>query len=391
MKMTISSNAAGVSQWQQHLMNNYGTPQVTLTRGEGAYVWDADGNKYLDLLAGIAVNALGHQHPAIVEAVTKQINTLSHVSNFYATEPTLALADRLIELSGHDGRVLFCNSGAEANEAALKISRRTGKTKIISTHGGFHGRTFGALSVTGQPGKQTPFLPLVPGVEFVEFGNAQALRDAIDDQTAAVIVEPIQGEGGVIVPPADYLAQVRAITAAAGALFILDEVQTGVGRLGSWFAFQQAGVLPDVVTLAKGLGGGLPLGATIAFGAAGDLFEPGQHGTTFGGNPICTAAGLAVIDTIAKEGLLSHVSTVGKNLTTDLEAIDGVKGVRGEGLLLGVILDEPGAAAFAANAKSAGFLVNAVQPDVIRLAPPLILTQEQATDFVTAVPDLLEK
>ncbi|MEV8436882.1 acetylornithine transaminase [Actinosynnema sp. NPDC051121] len=379
--------------WQAAMMNNYGTPGLTLVRGEGAHVWDADGNRYLDLLTGIAVNALGHAHPAIVAAVTEQIGKLTHTSNLYINEPALALAERLLDLSGvdGDGRVLFCNSGAEANEAAFKLSRRTGRTKVVATDGGFHGRTMGALALTGQPAKRTPFEPLVPGVVHVPFGDVAALEAAIDDETAAFVVEPIQGENGVVVPPEGYLQAARRITAEHGALLVLDEVQTGVGRLGTWFAFHQAGVVPDVFTLAKGLGGGLPLGACIAVGPAKDLFEPGQHGTTFGGNPVCCAAALAVLDTIAADGLLEHTAAVGKEIATGVEALDHplISGVRGAGLLLGITLREAVSAKAAAAAQQAGYLINPIQPDVIRLAPPLVLEEADAHRLVADLPSFL--
>ncbi|MET1073948.1 MAG: acetylornithine transaminase [Umezawaea sp.] len=379
--------------WEAAMMNNYGTPRVTLERGEGAYVWDTDGKRYLDLVSGIAVNALGHAHPAIVAAVTAQIGKLSHTSNLFINRTALALAERLLDLSGVDGgKVLFCNSGAEANETAFKISRRTGRTKVVATDGGFHGRTMGALALTGQPPKRTPFEPLVPGVAHIPFGDVAALEAAIDDETAAFIVEPIQGENGVVVPPAGYLQAARAITAEHGALLILDEVQTGVGRLGTWFAFQQAGIVPDVFTLAKGLGGGLPLGACIAVGAAADLLEPGQHGTTFGGNPVCCAAALAVLDTIASDGLLEHASSVGKEIATGIEALNHplVSGVRGAGLLIGVTLREAVSAKAAAAAQEAGYLINPIQPDVIRLAPPLVLDETDAHRLVADLPTFLE-
>ncbi|MCS7483999.1 acetylornithine transaminase [Umezawaea endophytica] len=380
--------------WQAAMMNNYGTPQITLDRGEGAFVWDTDGNRYLDLLSGIAVNALGHAHPAIVAAVTEQIGKLSHTSNFYINQPSLALAERLLELSGVDGggRVLFCNSGAEANETAFKISRRTGRTKVVATDGGFHGRTMGALALTGQPPKRTPFEPLVPGVTHIPFGDVAALEAAVDDETAAFFVEPIQGENGVVVPPAGYLQAAREITSAHGALLVLDEVQTGIGRLGTWFAFQQAGVVPDVFTLAKGLGGGLPLGACVAVGDTAALLEPGQHGTTFGGNPVSCAAALAVLDTIVSEGLLEHASTLGKEIATGIEALNHplVSGVRGAGLLLGITLREAVSAKAAAAAQRAGYLINAVQPDVIRLAPPLVLDETDALRLVADFPTFLE-
>jgi acetylornithine aminotransferase len=380
--------------WQAAMMNNYGTPAMALERGEGAYVWDAEGNRYLDLLTGIAVNALGHAHPAVVAAVTEQIGKIGHTSNLYINHPALELAERLLDLSGvdGDGRVLFCNSGAEANEAALKLSRRTGRTKVVATEGGFHGRTMGALSLTGQPGKREPFEPLVPGVVHIPFGDVAALEAAIDDETAAFVVEPIQGENGVVVPPEGYLQAARAITAEHGALLVLDEVQTGIGRLGTWFAFQQVGIVPDVVTLAKGLGGGLPLGACLAIGDAAHLFEPGHHGTTFGGNPVCCAAALAVLNTIASDGLLEHASAVGKEIAAGVEELNHplISGVRGAGLLLGVTLREAVSAKAAAAAQQAGYLVNPIQPDVIRLAPPLVLDHADAHRFVTDLPSFLD-
>ncbi|MFI6102411.1 acetylornithine transaminase [Lentzea sp. NPDC051213] len=375
------------------MMDNYGTPALALARGEGAHVWDTEGNRYLDLLTGIAVNALGHAHPKIIEAVTRQISTIGHTSNLYVNEPALQLAERLLDLSGVPGKVFFCNSGAEANEAALKMSRRTGRTKIVACTGGFHGRTMGALSLTGQPGKKTPFEPLVPGVSHIPFGDVAALEAAVDDDTAAFIVEPIQGEQGVVMPPEGYLQEARRITSEHGALLILDEVQTGIGRLGTWFAFQQAGIVPDVMTLAKGIGGGLPLGATIGFGAAADLFQPGHHGTTFGGNPVCCAAALAVLDTIAAEGLLEHASSVGKEIAAGVEALHhpAISGVRGAGLLLGIMLREAVSAKAAAAAQKAGYLINPIQPDVIRLAPPLILDESDAQAFVAALPTFFEE
>ncbi|MFI9011618.1 acetylornithine transaminase [Actinosynnema sp. NPDC053489] len=379
--------------WQAAMMNNYGTPGLTLTRGEGAHVWDADGNRYLDLLTGIAVNALGHAHPAIVAAVTEQIGRIAHTSNLYINEPALRLAERLLDLAGvdGDGRVLFCNSGAEANEAAFKLSRRTGRTKVVSTEGGFHGRTMGALALTGQPAKREPFEPLVPGVVHIPYGDVEALEAAVDDETAAFVVEPVQGENGVVVPPEGYLEAARRITAEHGALLVLDEVQTGVGRLGTWFAFQRVGVVPDVITLAKGLGGGLPLGACIAIGPAKDLFQPGQHGTTFGGNPVCCAAALAVLDTIAADGLLEHTAAVGKEIAAGVEALDHplISGVRGAGLLLGITLREAVSAKAAAAAQQAGYLINPVQPDVLRLAPPLVLDEADAHRLVADLPSFL--
>ncbi len=378
--------------WQAAMMDNYGTPPLTLVRGEGAQVWDSDGRRYLDLLGGIAVNALGHAHPAVVEAVTRQIATLGHTSNLYITEPPVALAERLIELLGQPGRVLFCNSGAEANEAAFKMARRTGRPKIIAAENAFHGRTMGALALTGQQSKKTPFEPMTPGVSHVPFGDVAALAAAVDADTAAVFLEPIMGEAGAVTPPEGYLAAAREITTQHGTLLVLDEVQTGIGRTGAWFAHQTAGVVPDVVTLAKGLGGGLPIGACIGLGAAGALLQPGQHGTTFGGNPVCAAAALAVLDTIASEGLLEHVALVGKGIAAGVEELGHplIRGVDGAGLLIGILLADPVSAAVAAHARDAGFLVNNAVPDRIRLAPPLVLTQEQAGEFLSALPAILD-
>jgi acetylornithine aminotransferase len=378
--------------WQAAMMDNYGTPPLTLVRGEGAEVWDADGNRYLDLVAGIAVNALGHAHPAVIEAVTRQMQTLGHTSNLYITEPPLELAEKLLELIDRPGRVVFCNSGAEANEAAFKMARRTGRPKIIAAANSFHGRTMGALALTGQEPKRTPFYPMTPGVEHIPFGDVAALEAAVDADTAAVFLEPILGEAGAINPPEGYLQAARQITAESGALLVLDEVQTGIGRTGSWFAFQQAGVVPDVVTLAKGLAGGLPIGACIGLDAAGDLLQPGQHGTTFGGNPVCAAAALAVLRTIAEDRLLDHVTQVGKEVATAVEGLGHplVTDVSGAGLLIGIGLRKPVSTAVAAAARAGGFLVNNAVPDRVRLVPPLVLTEAQAREFLAAFPKFLD-
>ncbi|KUN36962.1 acetylornithine aminotransferase [Streptomyces longwoodensis] len=387
------SNEELTTRWQGALMNNYGTPRLPLVRGAGTRVWDAEDRTYLDFVGGIATNALGHAHPAIVQAVSTQIASLGHISNFFMAEPTVALAERLLHLFGRDGRVFFCNSGAEANEAAFKIGRLTGRTHMVATQGGFHGRTMGALALTGQPAKQTPFLPLPGDVTHVPYGDAQALAAAVTEETALVVIEPIQGENGVVVPPAGYLKAARAITAATGALLVLDEVQTGVGRTGSWFAYQaHEGVLPDVVTLAKQLGGGLPLGATVAFGRAAELLQPGQHGTTFGGNPVACAAGLAVLDTIASEGLLENVKRQGERLREGIEALDHrlIDHVRGAGLLLGIVLTEPLAPQVQQAAQEAGFLVNAPAADVVRLMPPLNLGDDEVEALLRALPGILD-
>jgi acetylornithine aminotransferase len=381
-----------VDRWRLSMMDNYGTPPLALVRGEGAVVWDDAGRSYVDLLGGIAVNALGHAHPAVVAAVSKQIATLGHVSNLYVAEPPVAVAELLLALVGRPGRVFLCNSGAEASEAAFKLSRRTGRGHVVAAQGGFHGRTMGALALTGQPAKADPFRPLPGDVTHVPYGDVDALSGAVTEHTAMVILEPIQGEQGVVVPPNGYLAAAREITARHGALLALDEVQTGIGRTGHWFAHQADGVEPDIVTLAKGLGGGLPIGACLAFGRAADLFGPGSHGTTFGGNPVSCAAALAVLGTISAEGLLDHVKRIGERLRRGIEALNlpVVSHVRGAGLLLGIVLTAPVSGAVAKAAREAGFLVNPIQPDVVRLAPPLILTAEQADAFLAALPSIVD-
>lgn len=375
------------------MMNNYGTPPLALATGDGAVVTDTDGKSYLDLLGGIAVNLLGHRHPAVIEAVTAQLNTLGHTSNLYATEPGIALAEALVGHLGHPARAFFCNSGTEANEVAFKISRLTGRTKVVAAEGGFHGRTMGSLALTGQPAKRAPFEPLPGEVSFVPYGDAEALEAAVTDETAAVFLEPIMGEGGVVVPPPGYLAKAREITAAHDALLVLDEVQTGVGRTGTFYAHQHDGITPDIVTLAKGLGGGLPIGACLAIGATGDLLTPGLHGSTFGGNPVCTAAALAVLKTLAADDLVAKADVLGKTISHGVEELHHplVSHVRGKGLLLGIVLSAEKAKAVEAAAREAGFLVNAAAPDVVRLAPPLIITETQIDEFLTALPAVLDK
>jgi acetylornithine aminotransferase len=379
--------------WQASLMDNYGTPRVPLVRGEGATFWDADGKAYTDFVGGIAVNALGTAHPAVVEAVGRQIASLGHVSNLFVAEPPVALAERLLQLFGRRGRVFFANSGAEANEAAFKIGRLTGRTRMVATEGAFHGRTMGSLALTGQPKKRQAFEPLPGEVTFVPYGDEGALRAAVDTDTALVILEPIQGENGVVVPPPGYLRAAREITAATGTLLVLDEVQTGIGRTGHWFECQAQGVEPDVVTLAKGLGGGLPLGATVAFGPAADLLTPGAHGSTFGGNPVACAAALAVLDTIAADGLLDHVKRQGEKLRQGIEALQHplVDHVRGAGLLIGIVLTEPLSARVQQAAQDAGFLVNAAVPDTVRLAPPLIVGDAETDALLRALPGVLDQ
>ncbi len=380
--------------WSSVMMNNYGTPALALAGGDGAVVTDVDGKSYLDLLGGIAVNILGHAHPAIVDAVTRQLSTLGHTSNLYVTEPGIALAEALVALLHADeqARVFFCNSGAEANEAAFKLSRLTGRTNIVAAQGAFHGRTLAALALTGQPAKQAPFAPLPGDVSHVPYGDVDALAAAVGGDTAAVFLEPIMGESGVVVPPDGYLVAAREITARHGALLVLDEVQTGMGRTGAFFAHQHDGITPDVVTLAKGLGGGLPIGACLAVGPAAELLSPGLHGSTFGGNPVCAAAALAVLRVLAAGDLVRRAGVLGKALHHDIESLGHplIDHVRGRGLLCAVVLSAARAKQVEAAARDAGFLVNAPADDVIRLAPPLIVTEQQLDTFVAALPGILD-
>ena len=386
--MTRPDPSAGLlERHQQALMGTFGVPRLALVRGEGSHVWDTDGNRYLDLLGGIAVTALGHGHPTLVEAVTRQLQTLGHVSNFFATEPQVRLAERLLSLAGREGRVFLTSSGTEANEAALKLTRRTGRTRLVAAEGAFHGRTMGALALTSKAAYREPFEPLPGDVTFVPYGDAAALAAAVDERTAAVVLEPLQGEAGVVVPPPGYLDAARRICADHGALLWIDEVQTGMGRTGEWFGHRPE-VRPDVVTLAKGLGGGIPVGACLAFGDAGALLGPGNHGTTFGGNPVACAAALAVIDTIEDEGLLPLVRAVGAQLREGL-VHPHVTDVRGEGLLVGLTLDRPVAAAVVRVSQARGFIVNDCTPDRVRLAPALVLTEEEAAGFLAAWPGIL--
>ena len=372
-----------MKRWQKSIQDNYGTPTTELVSGKGSVVTDANGNTYLDFLAGIATNVLGHAHPAIVKAVGKQISTLGHVSNFYAHPNVLELAEKLQKLAGDKtARVFFCNSGAEANEAALKLSRKTGKYKVVATQEAFHGRTMGALSLTGQPSKRNPFKPLIKGIKHVPFGDSAAMKRAITKKTAMVIVEPIMGEAGVIVPPADYLRNLRQYCDDNDVLLVFDCVQTGMGRTGDWFGYEYSGIKPDVITLAKGLGGGLPLGAMIALGAASKLFVAGDHGSTFGGNPVATAAALAVISSIEKEKTLSHVDEVSEYLLAELALIPGVSEVRGAGLLIGLTLDAPIAKTLTKKCQDLGALINAPGESTIRLAPALNVSMKQAEKFV---------
>jgi acetylornithine/N-succinyldiaminopimelate aminotransferase len=377
------------------IMPNYGLPPVALVRGQGCQVWDADGREYLDLIGGIAVSSLGHAHPAIVEAVTRQAATLAHTSNLFLHEPEVELAERLLGLLDAEGRVFFANSGTEANEAALKVVRRRqgGRTAIVAAENGFHGRTMGALALTGKASIREPFGPFGLEVRFVPYGDAEALAEAVTAEVAAVFLEPAQGEAGVLPAPEGYLRAAREACDAAGALLVLDEIQSGIGRAGAWFAHQHEGVRPDVLTLAKGLGGGLPIGACVGLGECGTALGKGDHGSTFGGNPVACAAALAVLDTIAADGLLGHAARVGAQLSRDISGLEHplLAGVRGRGLWLAILLAGPVAPRVESACQAAGFLVNAVQPDAIRLAPPLILNGAQAGRFASALPSILDQ
>ena len=384
------------ARFEAALMPNYGVPPLALARGEGCRVWDTDGNAYLDLIGGIATSSLGHAHPALVAAVTAQVSTLAHTSNLFVHEPEVLLAERLLALLGAEGRVFFANSGTEANEAAYKLVRRhagPGRAYVVAAEGGFHGRTMGALALTGKPAIRDPFGPYAVDVRFVPYGDEEALRAAVTGECAAVFLEPTQGEGGIVPAPAGYLAAVRRVCDDTGAALVLDEIQSGIGRTGVWFQHQREGVRPDVITLAKGLGGGLPIGACVGLGPYATAFAKGDHGSTFGGNPVACAAALAVLETIEKEGLLANATAVGDLLGDGVAAVDHplLAGVRGDGLWRALALTEPRAADVEAAARDAGFLVNAVRPDAIRLAPPLIITPDEARSFVTALPEILGK
>lgn len=383
---------AALDRYANSVMATFGKPLRVLTKGQGSYVWDADGNRYLDLLGGIAVNALGHADPEWVAAITAQASTLAHASNFFATEPQIALAERLLDICGapEGSRVFLCNSGTEANEAAFKMSRRTGRTRILALENSFHGRSTGALALTYKAAYREPFAPLAPGVEFIPPNDVAALEAAMGDDVAALFVEAVQGEAGVVPLSHEYLQAARELTARHGALLIVDEVQTGIARSGQWLAIQAHGISPDVVTLAKGLGGGFPIGALVAFGPrAATLLTAGQHGSTFGGNALASAAALATLDAIDSRGLLAHVKAMGEWLKETIGALPGVAEVRGEGLLLGIRLEAQISAAVAAAAIDAGFIINAPSPDTIRLAPSLTLTREEATPFIAWLTDHL--
>ena len=393
--MPTLDSATYLDRYARSLMGVYGRPKAVLTRGEGCYVWDADGKRYLDLLAGIAVNVLGHGHPAVVGALCRQAESLIHVSNFFATPPQIELAERLLAVAGAPAgsAVFFANSGTEAVEAAIKLSRRTGRTGLVAAEAAFHGRTTGALALTHKQAYREPFEPLIPSVVHVPLNDEAALRAAIGLDVAALFLEPIQGEAGVVAADPAYLQLARELTTASGSLLIIDEVQTGVGRTGTWFAFQQAGIVPDAITVAKGLGAGVPIGALVTFGpGVSGLLTAGQHGTTFGGNPLAAAVGLAVLDTIEADGLLEQARSAGSHLVESVAALGHplIRGVRGAGLLRAIELSADVSAVVADRGLAAGFIINAPTPDVIRLAPPLVITTGQIDSFVDALPALLE-
>lgn len=376
--------------WSKSLMTNYAVPSITLVKGTGSIVFDADGKRYIDMLGGIATNILGHSHPTVVAAVSKQVKTLSHVSNFYSHPKVIELAQILIGLTGNkESRVFFAQSGAEVNEAAIKLSRKTGRTRIVATTGSFHGRTMGSLSLTGQSSKRTPFLPLLKNVKHVPFGDIKKAKRAINSRTAMVIVEPIMGEAGVIVPPSDYLKELREACTAHGALLVIDAVQTGMGRTGQWFGYEYSGIQPDVITVAKGLGAGLPLAAMIAVGKSSQLFEPGDHGSTFGGNPVTTAASVAAIKWIEKNKILAKCKVDYKYIQSSLNTVPGVREVRGAGLLIGISLNNESSSLVAQKLQEKGILVNAANPNTIRIAPALTIPRKELSIFVKAFKEVM--
>jgi acetylornithine/N-succinyldiaminopimelate aminotransferase len=393
--MPRPDTATYLDRYAHSLMGVFGRPKTVLTRGEGCYVWDADGNRYLDLLAGIAVNALGHGHPALIEALSNQAASMIHVSNFFATPPQIELAEKLLTVAGapKGSAVFFANSGSEAVEAAIKLSRRTGRTGLVAAESAFHGRTMGALALTHKHAYREPFAPLIPSVTHVPLNDEAALRAAVTSDVAALFLEPIQGEAGVVAADPAYLQLARELTRATGTLLVIDEVQTGVGRTGTWFAFQQSGIVPDAITVAKGLAGGVPIGALVTFGPdVSGLLTAGQHGSTFGGNPLAAAAGLAVLDTIDKDGLLAHATSVGNHLADSVAALGHplILGVRGTGLLRAIVLSAEVSVVVADRALAAGFIINAPTPDALRLTPPLVITTGQIDAFVAALPTLLD-
>ena len=394
----IPANTEWASRYDAAMANTFGSPRRVLVRASGTQVWDADGRAYTDFLSGIAVNVLGHCHPAVVAAASQQMGTLDHISNFFASQPQVRLAETLVGLvtanaAGTPARVFFTNSGAEANEAGFKLARLTGRRKVIAMQGSFHGRTMGALALTSKAAYRQPFEPLPGDVVFVPYGSVDALTEAMDDTVAAVIVEPVQGENGVVPAPPGYLAAVRELTSQWGALMWVDEVQTGLGRCAEWLVSVADGITPDIVTLAKGLGNGFPVGACLAVGPAADLFTPGSHGSTFGGNPVAAAVGLAVLGTIEREGLLARSFELGEHLVGAVMTYGNplIAQVRGRGLLRGVVLTQPLASAVNDALLEAGWIVNAPRPNVLRVAPPLIVRADELNAFAAALDAALRR
>jgi acetylornithine aminotransferase len=399
MRLKMPTSMSQTEQWQHRwdavMARNYGTPPLVLVSGSGCRVRDADGREYLDLLAGIAVSSLGHAHPAVVAAVAEQAGRIAHTSNLYVNERAVELAERLAGILGAPGtRVFLCNDGTTANEAAIKtaLRARPGRRRFVAAEHSFHGRSLGALALTGKESARAPFAPFGIDVVHVPYGDPDALAAAVDESTAALVLEPTLGEAGVVPPPDGYLTAARAACDAAGALLVLDEIQSGIGRTGKWFAHQREGVVADVVTVAKGLGGGLPIGACLATGSTADALQKGDHGSTFGGNPVSCAAALAVLDTIEKDGLLDHVAGLGARWSAEMASAAGerIRGIRGRGLWLALMVADGSAPAVEAAARDAGFLVNATGPDAVRLAPPLLLTDAEATTFSDALPAILD-
>lgn len=375
--------------WNKFLLNNYSSPNIQIVQGEGVYLKDSDGNIYLDFLSGIAVNALGHSHPAIVEAVKKQIGILDHVSNLYSNDAAEELSMKLIEISGIDGKVFFCNSGAESIEAAIKLSRLTGKKKLVSLNNSFHGRTIGALSITGQKSKQKPFYPLLRNVKFIDSQNTKQLKRNINKKTAAFFMETIQGEGGVVNLSLEFIQRARELTKIKNSLLIIDEIQTGFGRTGSWFHHQKFNIQPDAMCVAKALGGGLPMGAIVVSNEFADLFQPGSHGSTFGGNPVVARAALAVIKTIENENLLENAKIMGELFKNLMIKNNHVINITGDGLLIGIKLKSNSAKNIESECQKMGLLLNAVKDDTLRIAPPLIVDSQQINRAVEIIDDAI--
>ncbi len=378
------------NKFNRYLLSNYSSPNIQIVQGEGLYLKDSNGNIYLDFLSGIAVNALGHSHPSIIEAVSKQIKILDHVSNLYSNNVIEQLSEKISSISGINGKIFFCNSGAESIEAALKLSRLTGRKKIVSLENSFHGRTMGALSITGQESKQKPFKPLIKNIKFIDSQKISRISRSVSRKTAAFFIETIQGEGGVINLSKEFIYQARHVTQKKNSLLVIDEIQTGFGRTGNWFHHQKFDIKPDVICVAKALGGGLPMGAMIVSEKYSDLFTPGQHGSTFGGNPVVAKAALAVIETIEKENLLENATNMGELFGELMSKNENVKTITGDGLLIGVKLKQLIAKEVEQECQKLGLLINAVKEDTLRIAPPLIVDSQQISRSVEIIEDAID-